>query len=190
MKRPILFSVVLLMTSHVAAVDKNGFSPQAISRPSGPGSIQGLGESFQPQLNTGSGSYSVRLELPTGSGGTTPSLRLIYNTGYPNGCLGMGWRLSGIPSMARSTDDGVPFYVDGADGVDNDRDGIVDNPQEVDRYSGVDGEELVPLVDGSFRAESEGAFFRYQRVDAHLELLVLPLQFIQSNCVSEQERNR
>ena len=38
------------------AIDKNGVAPQAISLPSGPGSIQGLGESFQPQLNTGSGS--------------------------------------------------------------------------------------------------------------------------------------
>ena len=42
------------------AIDKNGVAPQAISLPSGPGSIQGLGESFQPQLNTGSQPASLR----------------------------------------------------------------------------------------------------------------------------------
>ena len=34
--------------------DKNGVAPTSISLPSGPGSVEGLGETFQPMLNTGS----------------------------------------------------------------------------------------------------------------------------------------
>ena len=67
---------ILIICASVLAADKNGVSPQTISLPSGPGSIQGLGESFQPQLNSGSGSYAVPLILPSGPGGFGPSLRL------------------------------------------------------------------------------------------------------------------
>src|SRR5262245_28265023 len=100
------------------AADKNGVSPQVISLPSGPGSIQGLGESFQPQLNSGSGSYSVPLKLPTGPAGFAPSLALQYHTGNANGCLGLGWKLSGPTMISRNMDDGLPLYVDAANGLD------------------------------------------------------------------------
>ncbi|MBI4586748.1 MAG: hypothetical protein HY717_22265 [Planctomycetes bacterium] len=68
-------------------------APRAISLPSGPGSIQGLGESFQPQLNTGSGSYVVSLVMPRGPGGQAPPLARVYNSGARNGPLGLGWSL-------------------------------------------------------------------------------------------------
>jgi RHS repeat-associated protein len=152
-----------------AAADKNGVSPQAISLPTGPGSIQGLGESFQPQLNTGSGSYAVKLELPSGTAGHTPDSTLRYDTGSPNGVLGLGWSLSGLGAVARNLDEGLPLYVDGANGVDDDLDGAIDNPQELDAFSGMDGEELVPLADGSFRAENEASFLRYTRAGAGWE---------------------
>ncbi|MBI4600556.1 MAG: hypothetical protein HY721_01210, partial [Planctomycetes bacterium] len=161
--------LVLAALGHWAAparlpgADKNGVSPQAISLPTGPGSIQGLGESFQPQLNTGSGSYSVKLEVPSGTAGHTPELTLHYNTGSPNGSLGLGWSLSGMGAVTRNTDEGVPLYVDGANGKDDDLDGVIDNPQELDRFTGMDGEELVQLADGSFRSENESSFLRYQR---------------------------
>lgn len=146
------------------AADKNGVSPQVISLPSGPGSIQGLGESFQPQLNSGSGSYAVPLRLPGGPAGFAPGLSLQYHTGSPNGCLGLGWKLSGPTMISRNMDDGLPLYVDSANGIDDDFDGAVDNPEEIDRFSGVDLEELVPLVDASFRSESEESFVRYERI--------------------------
>jgi RHS repeat-associated protein len=149
--------------------DKNGVSPQAISLPTGPGSIQGLGESFQPQLNTGSGSYAVKLEVPPGSGGQTPELTLGYDTGSPNGPLGLGWTLSTMKGVARNTDDGVPLYVDGPNGLDDDLDGVTDNPHELDHFTGMDGEELVQLGDGSFRSENEASFLRYQRAGAGWE---------------------
>ncbi len=156
-----LFAALISGTS--PAFDKNGVAPQAISLPSGPGSIQGLGESFQPQLNTGSGSTGVKLLLPRGPGGMTPEISLAYNSGGGNGVLGLGWSLSGVPAIRRNTDRGVPLYVDGPNGLDDDLDGHLDNPEELDTYTGLSGEELVPLVDGSFRAENEEGFFRYAR---------------------------
>ena len=156
--------LLCLLAPRLQGDDKNGVSPQAVSLPSGPGSIQGLGESYQPQLNTGAGTYSLKIDLPTGTGGTVPELSLGYNTGSPNGALGIGWSLSGLSMICRNTDEGVPLYVDGPNGVDDDRNGVVDNPEEIDAISGIDYEEVVRLADGSFRSESEGSFVRYERL--------------------------
>jgi RHS repeat-associated protein len=155
--------LAVLLCGPAFTIDKNGVAPQAISLPSGPGSIQGLGESFQPQLNSGSGSTAVKLLLPRGPGGITPELSLAYNSGGGNGPLGLGWSLQGLLSVRRNTDRGVPLYVEGPDGIDNDLDGAVDNPEELDTFTGLGGEELVALEDRSFRAESEASFFRYTR---------------------------
>src|SRR5262245_21677915 len=46
------------------AADKSAVGPSAISVPKGPGSIEGLGESFQPSLNTGTAKYGVGMQLP------------------------------------------------------------------------------------------------------------------------------
>ncbi len=145
------------------AADKNGVSPQTISLPSGPGSISGLGESFQPQLNSGSGSYAVPIQLPKGPGGFGPSLSLQYHTGNGNGCVGIGWKLSEPSFVSRNMDNGLPLYVDAANGLDDDFDGTIDNPGEIDRFSGIDLEELVSLPDATFRSESEETFLRYER---------------------------
>ena len=59
-----------------AAADKNGVSPNAISLPSGPGSIEGLGDSFQPALNSGTMAYGLSLELPPGTAGHAPNVHL------------------------------------------------------------------------------------------------------------------
>ncbi|MEK6674906.1 MAG: toxin TcdB middle/N-terminal domain-containing protein [Planctomycetota bacterium] len=166
--KPCVVSIMLstgilsLASLHAFAADKSGVSPQTISLPSGPGSIQGLGESFQPQLNSGSGAYSVAIQLPSGPAGFTPSLSLQYHTGNGNGCLGVGWKMSGLTMVSRNMDGGLPLYVDAANGLDDDFDGTVDNPEEMDRFSGVDLEELVPLPDATFRSESEESFIRYE----------------------------
>lgn len=161
-----LMSVAMLSlaSSDAPAADKNGVSPQVVSLPSGPGSIQGLGESFQPQLNSGSGSFSVQIQLPAGPTGFAPSLSLDYHTGQGNGIAGIGWKLSGPSMVSRNIDHGLPFYIDGPNGIDDDFDGAIDNPGEIDRFSGVNLEELVPLADGTLRSENETSFARYRRV--------------------------
>lgn len=154
---------LVLLPGALKGEDKNGVSPQVISLPSGPGSIQGLGESFQPQLNNGGGSYSIPIKLPPGVAGHAPSITLKYDSGAGNGCLGVGWSISGVPFIGRNLDRGLPRYVDADNGVDDDGDGLIDNGEELDRFTGVDQEELVPVAGGFFRSENEANFVRYAR---------------------------
>src|SRR5215510_14478357 len=97
-------ALALSLTSHAA--DKSGVQPNTISLPSGPGSIEGLGESFEPQLNSGTFAYRIPLKLPPVRGGA-PGLVLTYNSGNGNGILGQGWTLR-IPCIRRQTDKGLP----------------------------------------------------------------------------------
>ncbi len=115
----------------------------------GPGSIEGLGESFEPQLNTGTATHSISFALPPGRAGHQPQLGVRYNGGSGNGPLGVGWSLAGFPYVQRQSDKGLPTY-------DDDR-----QVSQRDTFVTGDGEELVPLSDGSLRAENEGAFRRY-----------------------------
>ena len=126
-------------------VDKSGVKPTSISLPSGAGSIEGLGESFQPQLNTGSSSYGLTIALPPGRAGLQPHLHLAYNSGLGNSYVGLGWTLE-ISSIRRRTDKGFPAYSD----------------QDVFVFG---GEELVPLSnpDGDWRTKNEGGFQRFRR---------------------------
>jgi len=164
---------VLLLPLHFYAAeccaeDKNGVSPNTVSLPSGPGSIEGLGEAFQPMLNTGTARYAVKISLPPGTNGHTPQLSLSYESGLGDGPAGIGWTFGPV-GVKRQTDLGIPRYVDGPNGIDDDHDGETDEADETDRFIGVEGEELVQLGDGTFRARVEGAFVRYRRVGDHWE---------------------
>ncbi len=149
----------------VGAVDKSGVKPSVISLPSGPGSIEGLGESFEPQLNTGTSSYAIPLATLPGRAGFAPDLALVYNSGGGNDVLGLGWSMR-LPWIQRQTDKGLPFYVDTANSVDDDKDGTVDDFDELDTLIHSSGEELVPLADGSWRCENEVDFTRFERACA------------------------
>ena len=130
-----------------AAENKSGVAPNVISLPSGPGSIEGLGDSFEPNLNSGAASYRLAVEVPPGRGGFTPELALQYSSGNPNGTLGVGWELN-TPFVQRQTEKGLPHYTlwpDG-DGVDNDKDGDVDEYDEFDPVIYSSKEELVPVA--------------------------------------------
>jgi RHS repeat-associated protein len=135
---------VLAVHSIAADSDKSGVKPTSISLPGGPGSVEGLGESFEPQLNSGTFVYRVPLKLPLVRGDVSPQLVLDYNSGYGNGWLGMGWRLN-LPHLQRQTDRGLPSYSDS------------------DTFVEESGEELVKLADGSYRTENETAFSRHER---------------------------
>ena len=74
------------------AADKNGLSPNAISLPKGPGSIEGLGESFQPSLNSGTAHYSIGFKPPPGTAGHTPGFSLSYEGGASSDAS-QGWRI-------------------------------------------------------------------------------------------------
>jgi RHS repeat-associated protein len=120
---------------------------QVIALPNGGGALRGIGEKFAPDLHTGTGNFSVPLEVPPGRNGFQPNLELSYSTGNPNGAFGLGWALS-IPGVRRKTSKGVPRY-------DDERDVFV--------LSGA--EDLVPISsDGegrtTYRPRTEGLFAR------------------------------
>jgi hypothetical protein len=94
--------------------DTSGVSSQVISLPQGGGAMQGIGESFSPDLFSGTGNFTVPLAVPAGRGGFQPELSLVYSTGSGNGPFGLGWDLS-VPGIARKTSKGLPRYDDDHD---------------------------------------------------------------------------
>jgi len=126
--------------------DKSGVKPQVLSLPSGPGSLEGLGESFEPTLNTGTATYPYKFIAPPGRVGVQPELTLIYDGGNGNGAWGLGWRLN-LPYIQRQTDEGLPTYSDS------------------DRFIDDAGEKLVRLANGDYRYANEGRFIRYRRLE-------------------------
>lgn len=143
----------------------------AVSLPGGPGSQGGLGESFQPAMNTGMGSHSISLSATVGIAGMAPHLALRYEGGSGNGLLGLGWSF-GPGSIQRKTDKGIPRYVDGPNGIDDDLDGEIDDPGETDVFIEPAGEDLVPVLVGSttnYFCRNEGSFTRYRRVGDYWE---------------------
>ncbi|WP_345801300.1 toxin TcdB middle/N-terminal domain-containing protein [Microbacterium sp. AZCO] len=87
-----------------------GFASQAPSLPGG-GSASGLGETFSPDLSTGTGTLAVPMEVPNGPNDCGPKLSLRYDSGTGNGPFGVGWALS-LPRIVRSTMIGRPRYDD------------------------------------------------------------------------------
>jgi RHS repeat-associated protein len=72
---------------------KSGVQNGSRSLP-GTGGNQSSGDTFQPNLAMGGGSYKIPFDLPSGPGGFSPKLELNYNTGFGNGIFGLGWFLA------------------------------------------------------------------------------------------------
>jgi RHS repeat-associated protein len=158
-----------LLANLTSGPGKNAVTAESIALPKGEGSIEGMGESFTPNLSSGTGTFSVPIALPPGRNGVQPSLTLAYSTSAGNGALGIGWSLA-VPFISRQTDKGLPRYVD--------------RPSwhaEEDTFMYNGGQELVPVsnaeasrIDGApvpaelsgwpqYRARVEGAFMRFFR---------------------------
>jgi RHS repeat-associated protein len=95
-------------------MNKSGTSGQVISHPQGGGAIQGIGDTFSPDLHTGTGNLSVPIAVPGGRNGMHPELALVYSSGQGNGPYGLGWSLS-VPGVTRDTSKRVPVYDDDID---------------------------------------------------------------------------
>jgi hypothetical protein len=52
---------------------------QVISLPKGGGALQGIGETFSPDLHTGTGNFTLPVALPPGRNGFRPELNLVYS---------------------------------------------------------------------------------------------------------------
>lgn len=121
----------------------SGASAEALPLPKGGGSTRGLGDGFSPDLNRGTGSYAIRIQVPDGYRTLTPQLGLTYNTAAGDGPFGFGWTLP-LARIQIDTDRGVADYLE---------------PQFI-----LDGETLVEMGGGRFRPRVENAFHRIQRV--------------------------
>ena len=128
--------------------NKANSSNQTITLPQGGGALHGIGETFSPDLHTGTGNFTVPIALPPGRNGFQPQLNLVYSTGNGNGPFGLGWGLS-LPGVSRKTSRGIPQYAD-------DRDTFL--------LSGA--EDLVPVAEPAgatrYRPRTEGLFARIE----------------------------
>jgi len=80
-----------------------------ISLPSGGGGVRGIGETFQPNLFTGTANHAVPIAASPGRDGFGPTLSLEYSSGNGNGLFGLGWQIS-VPRVSRKTEKGLPHY--------------------------------------------------------------------------------
>lgn len=95
----------------------NGAGSPTISLPKGGGAVQGIGETFSPNLFSGTGNVNVPIYASPGREGFGPELNLTYSSGHGNGIFGMGWSLS-IPRITRKTEKGLPRYDDSTEARD------------------------------------------------------------------------
>jgi RHS repeat-associated protein len=93
--------------------DEGSASPQ-LALPQGGGALRGLGETFSPDLHSGTGNFSVPISLPPGRNGLQPKIELIYSSGNGSSCFGLGWGLD-IPGVTRKASKGIPRYVGESD---------------------------------------------------------------------------
>lgn len=120
-----------------------------ISLPQGGGAIQGIGETFTPDLFTGTGNFSVPIAVPSGRNSFQPTLNLQYSTGNSSDVFGLGWQL-GVPELARKTSSGVPRYQDDNDVF------VLSGTEDLVRISGE-----IPGV-ARYRPRTEGLFARIE----------------------------
>jgi YD repeat-containing protein len=120
--------------------DKGGTRPEAISLPSGPGSLQGLGESVSVVPATGAAKLVVPVALPPGPAAVVPDLSLRYDSRQGDGVLGVGWTID-VPQVAKRTDHGLPLYAPSDELLWN-------------------GQPLVEVSPGTWRLRVEGEFTR------------------------------
>src|SRR5215469_15501006 len=134
---------------------------QVISLPQGGGALKGIGETFAPDLHTGTGNFTIPIALPPGRNGFQPQVALTYSTGSGNGPFGLGWSL-GVPAITRKTAKGVPRYRDNAA-----------DPAQRDVFILSGSEDLVritpeypPADPVRYRPQSEGLFAHVDRLAA------------------------
>ncbi len=87
---------------------------QIISLPEGGGAVGGIGETFVPDVQMGTGRCTVPIAVPDRRRGLRPSLDLVYSSAAGNGPFGLGWTLT-VPGIARRTSGGLPRYDDARD---------------------------------------------------------------------------
>jgi hypothetical protein len=134
--------------------NKSNPATQTISTPQGGGALHGIGETFSPDLHTGTGNFTVPIAMPPGRNGFQPQLSLVYSTGNGNGPYGLGWSLT-IPGVSRKTSKGIPRYRNDPSAQ-----------QEGDTFLLSGAEALIPVTETGgitrYRPRTEGLFARIE----------------------------
>ncbi len=138
-------ATLLFLLAASGAAAQTGVSDDRVSLPDGPGSLDGVGRDVGINANMGTMSWSAPVEVPQGFPGVTPTLALTYDSGAGSGPLGIGWTMS-VPRIERHTLRGLPRY-------------------DADDELIADGEQLVHVGGGVYRARFERSFVRYTWTD-------------------------
>ncbi|MCP4602363.1 MAG: toxin [Proteobacteria bacterium] len=118
-----------------------------IDLPKGGGAIRGIGEKFQANAITGTGSFSLPIPTTPCRGGFDPKLSLAYDSGSGNSPFGLGWTVD-IPAVSRKTAKALPRYLDG---------------DESDTFLLSGAEDLVPLLEDNDGSSVDGYTVFYYR---------------------------
>jgi len=135
--------------------ENSGAANQIISLPKGGGAVKGIGETFQPNLFTGTGNFTIPIATSPGRAGFGPQLSLQYSTGNGNGLFGLGWQLS-IPRITCKTEKGLPRYDEGDIFVMSGAEDLVPSLQQVDEPP--PGYTII-----RYRPRTEGLFARIEK---------------------------
>jgi RHS repeat-associated protein len=113
MNQTLLLTRFLLALVVITAPARAELDSTRLSLPKGPGSIEGLASAdFTPNPANGQARYSIPIVVPPAARSFGPSLSLSYDSGAGVSELGVGWRLGGVPSVRRRTEDGLPRFDD------------------------------------------------------------------------------
>jgi RHS repeat-associated protein len=123
----------------------SGVAPEVLSLPKGGGAVQSLGTTFETDLCTGTGSYSVALDVPAGPNGVQPQIAIRYQSAAGGGPFGIGWTL-GLLSVTRKIEGRIPNY----------------GPAD-DLFTMPGVEDLIPIGDGAFRPRVDTMHWRIRR---------------------------
>ncbi|MCB9643752.1 MAG: VCBS repeat-containing protein [Myxococcales bacterium] len=142
-QRFLIFLFFFSIHFSVHAQSSSGVAPNVLVLPTGPGSISGMGENVQANLNMGLMSYPVKIIVPKGRGTATPTISVVYSSSAGAGMMGIGWNLNAGGSVERLTVRGLPTYTN------------------ADQFYA--GGELVKIPNSTvYRARMESGFVRYQ----------------------------
>jgi hypothetical protein len=110
---------------------RTGVSIPGITLPKGGGAITGMGEKSQSNPVTGTASFQIPVKISASRNNFQPEITLSYDSGNGNSAFGLGWS-TGIPSITRKTQKGLPRY---------------DDQNESDTFLFSGAEDLVPYLE-------------------------------------------
>lgn len=129
--------------------------------PTGPADVVGRTDGSAGVSPNGASVYSIPISVSPGTAGMQPSLALVYSSQNAEGVAGIGWQVSGVPSITRGPATmAVDGFVHGVDFTSNDRfylNGARLIAVSTDKAYGADGAEYRTEIDTFAKIVSYGS---------------------------------